>query len=88
MSKIGMLLYFYCFNPILIRILLNLSGVDDIDNIGSEATELMGQIDADGSGKIDRAEWREKWVSMQKALGKFRPSDNLKQKLAVKVVNL
>ena len=29
----------------------------------------MKQIDLDGSGMIDRIEWREKWVSMQKILG-------------------
>ena len=29
----------------------------------------MAEIDTDGSGQIDREEWREKWVSMQKNLG-------------------
>ena len=29
----------------------------------------MLEIDTDGSGQIDREEWREKWVSMQKTLG-------------------
>ena len=29
----------------------------------------MAGIDTDGSGQIDREEWREKWVSMQKCLG-------------------
>ena len=31
----------------------------------------MKQIDLDGSGMIDRVEWRIKWVSIQKILGLF-----------------
>ena len=63
--------YFIHVNTInLCRILLNLSGIEDIDNIGLESSELMRKIDADGSGMIDRLEWREKWQSMQKHLGK------------------
>ena len=56
------------------RILLNLIGHDDIDNIGAQSSDLMKQIDLDGSGMIDRAEWRDKWVSMQKILGSFPTS--------------
>ena len=29
----------------------------------------MKEIDDDGNGQIDRLEFRDKWVSMQKALG-------------------
>ena len=29
----------------------------------------MEQIDADSSGHIDRQEWRDKWLLMQKTLG-------------------
>ena len=36
------------------RILLNLSGIEDIDNIGLESSDIMKQIDMDGSGMIDR----------------------------------
>ena len=53
------------------RILLNLIGHDDIGNIGAQSSDLMKQIDLDGSGMIDRVEWRDKWVSMQKILGSF-----------------
>ena len=56
------------------RILLNLIGHDDIDNIGAQSSDLMKQIDLDGSGMIDRVEWRDKWVSMQKILGSFPTS--------------
>ena len=59
----------------LCRILLNLSGIEDIDNIGLESSELMRKIDADGSGMIDRLEWREKWQSMQKHLGKYNEAE-------------
>ena len=37
-----------------LRILLNLSGIEDIDNIGLESSDIMKQIDMDGSGMIDR----------------------------------
>ena len=56
------------------RILLNLIGHDDIDNIGAQSSDLMKQIDLDGSGMIDRVERRDKWVSMQKILGSFPTS--------------
>ena len=56
------------------RILLNLIGHDDIGNIGAQSSDLMKQIDLDGSGMIDRVEWRDKWVSMQKILGSFPTS--------------
>ena len=56
------------------RILLNLIGHDDIGNIGAQSSDLMKQIDLDGSGMIDRLEWRDKWVSMQKILGSFPTS--------------
>ena len=56
------------------RILLNLIGHDDIGNIGAQSFDLMKQIDLDGSGMIDRVEWRDKWVSMQKILGSFPTS--------------
>ena len=36
------------------RILLNLLGIDDIDNIGLESSCIMKQIDMDSSGMIDR----------------------------------
>ena len=29
----------------------------------------MEEIDADSSGHIDRQEWRDKWLTMQKTLG-------------------
>ena len=51
------------------RIMLNLIGNDNIDNIGAQSSDLMKQIDLDGSGMIDRDEWREKWISVQKILG-------------------
>ena len=35
----------------------------------------MRKIDADGSGMIDRLEWREKWQSMQKHLGKYNEAE-------------
>ena len=35
----------------------------------------MRKIDADGSGMIDRLEWREKWQSMQKHLGKYNMAE-------------
>ena len=56
------------------RILLNLIGHHDIGNIGAQSSDLMKQIDLDGSGMIDRLEWRDKWVSMQKILGSFPTS--------------
>ena len=32
----------------------------------------------DNDNDNDRAEWREKWFSMQKVLGKFKPSEDMK----------
>ena len=43
--------HIHCDYP---RILLNLSGIEDIDNIGLESSDIMKQIDMDGSGMIDR----------------------------------
>ena len=47
-----------------------MTGIEEIDDIGLEADTLMKEIDDDGNGQIDQVEWRDKWVSMQKALGK------------------
>ena len=66
-----------------LRILLNLTGIEEIDDIGLEADTLMKEIDDDGNGQIDRVEWRDKWLSMQKALGNsdLRLNNNMRDKI-------
>ena len=69
LSKDNFFLSFFQLN-LNLRILLNLIGIEEIDDIAQESVTLMKEIDDDRNGHIDQEEWRAKWVTMQKALGK------------------
>jgi len=58
-----------------IEVFLNLAGIQDIDEVGEKAGEIMEGVDADGDGSISRSEWRQSWKRCA-ALKNFREKVN------------
>ena len=43
---------------------MNLAGLQDIDEIGKTAEEILENVDTDGDGSITRQEWRAAWRNL------------------------
>ena len=68
------------------RVFLNLSGIQDIEEITEKASELMDQVDSNQDGRISRQEWRKSWSSVD-SLRMFRDKvtdDGLKAEMVAK----
>lgn len=47
-----------------IEVFMNLAGLQDIDEIGKTAEEILENVDTDGDGSITRQEWRAAWRNL------------------------
>jgi len=69
-----------------IEIFLNLSGIQNIEEITEKAEEMMDAVDSNADGRISRQEWRRSWKSVG-SLRKFRDQmtdDSLKAEMVAK----
>ena len=68
------------------RIFLNLAGIDNVDEIATQAKEILGEVDTNQDNSISRKEWRENWKCVQ-SLRDFKhkmAEDTLKAEMVAK----
>merc|ERR1711970_593651 len=69
-----------------IEVFLNLAGIQDIEEVGKQAGEILEGVDKDGDGSISRQEWRDAWQNCA-SLRKFRHElndDSLRAEMVAK----
>ena len=54
-----------------LRVFLNLAGLQNVEEIAEKAAEIMKSVDTNQDGRISRQEWRRSWKSV-KSLREFR----------------